>query len=119
MMSKSKHKVGDYRTPVVFYGLADDDFSPEPNSESKTESFKCLALCYSPSAKDYTIMNAHSVTEGMTIVIPDTRGEFVPDVSMTVKIEDYRFKNTEWNVVEVVPDLEENKYIKVVLGAVG
>ena len=74
MMSKSKHKVGDYRTPVVFYSLADDGFSPEPNSESKTESFKCLALCYSPSVKDYTIMNAHSVTEGMTIVIPDTRG---------------------------------------------
>ena len=63
-------------------------------------------------------MNAHSVTEGMTIIIPDTRGEFVPDTSMTVKIEDYRFKNTEWNVLEVVPDLEENKYIKVVLGAV-
>ena len=117
-MSRDKRKVGDYRTPVTFYGPGDDDFSPEPNSESKTEKFKCLALCYSPSAKDYTIMNAHSITEGMTIVIPDTRGEFVPDVSMTVEIEDYRFKNTDWNVVEVVPDLEENKYIKVVLGAV-
>lgn len=117
MMNKGKRKVGDYRTPVIFYG-PDDGFSPEPNSETKTEKFKCLALCYSPSVKDYTIMNAHSVTEGMTIVIPDTRGEFIPDTSMTVKIEDYRFKNTEWNVVEVVPDLEENKYIKVVLGAV-
>ena len=113
-MDKNKHKVGDYRTPVIFYGLADDGFSPEPNSESRAEKFKC----YSPSVKDYTIMNAHSVTEGMTIIIPDTRGEFVPDTSMTVKIEDYRFKNTEWNVLEVVPDLEENKYIKVVLGAV-
>ncbi len=118
MTTQNKRKVGDYRTPVTFYGTDDDDFNPEPNSEGTKKLFECLALCYSPSAKDYTIMNAHSVKEGMTIIIPDTRGEFLPDVSQTVEINDYRYKGTKWNVIEVIPDLEENRTIKIVLGAV-
>lgn len=112
-----KYNFGDFRIPVTFFGPSDLD-SPEPNITGTTEVFSALCFAYAPSAKDYTLLNSAGIKNGVTIVMPDTRGEFIPDVSMTAIINDYRYRNVEWNVIEVRPDFDNDRFITVVMGAI-
>lgn len=112
-------KTSDYRIPVTFYKPGDVD-SPEPNSSGWVEAFSCLCHAYSPSNKDMTVLDAHGTSRGLTIDIPDTKGEFVPDTSMQAVVSDYRYAQSsgyiEWNVIQVRDDFEKNVSIKIVLG---
>lgn len=37
---------------------------------------------------------------------------------MTVTISDYRYRGIEWNVLEVRPDFDDDRFVTIVLGAV-
>lgn len=112
-------KTNDFRIPVTFFKPGNLD-SPEPDSAGKIEVFSCLCHAYSPSTKDMTVLDAHGTQRGLTINIPDTKGEFIPDNSMTAVISDYRYTAgtgfIEWNVVQVRDDFEKNFSIKIILG---
>lgn len=114
---KQKYSFGDFRIPVTFFSASEID-SPEPSATGQTEVYSALCFAYSPSAKDYTVLNSAGVKQGVTIVMPDTRGQFIPDVSMTVVISDHRYQGIEWNVLEVRPDFDNDRFVTIVLGAV-
>lgn len=111
-----KFNFGDFRIPVTFFKENDED-TPEPNAVGQVEAFSALCFPYAPSAKDFQILNANGIKQGVTIVIPDTRCEFIPTVAMTAVISDYRYQGIEWNVIEVQPDFENDRFVKIVLGA--
>ncbi len=114
---EKRYSFGDFRIPVTFYGASEID-SPEPNATGQAELFSGLCFPYAPSSKDYTALSSAGIKRGVTIVIPDTRGEFVPDNSMTAVVDDYRYRGVEWNVIEVRPDFDNDRYITVVMGVV-
>lgn len=111
-----KVNVGDLKIPITFFEENDAD-TPEPNVVGKKEAFSALCFPYSPSVKDHQILNANGIKQGVTIVMPDTRGQFIPTIAMTAVISDYRYLGIEWNVIEVRPDFENNSFVTVVLGA--
>lgn len=116
---KKSLKTSDFKTPVTFFAQGNND-SPEPDTAGKTEVFSCLCHAYSPSNKDMTILDARGTQRGLTIDIPDTKGEFIPENSMTAIVSDYRYAENagfiEWNVVQVRDDFEKNFSIKIILG---
>ncbi|WP_244138522.1 hypothetical protein [Ligilactobacillus agilis] len=113
----NKYGFGDFRIPVTFYGPSNED-SPEPNSTGQEEVYSALCFAYAPSSKDYTILNDSGIKQGVTLIMPDTRGEFIPNSTMTAIISDYRYRNIEWNIIEVRPDFDENRFVTIVLGVI-
>lgn len=111
-----KVNFGDLRIPVTFFEENAID-TPEPNAQSQKEAFSALCFPYAPSTKDHEVLNANGIKQGVTIVMPDTRGQFIPTTAMTAVISDYRYQGIEWNVVEVRPDFENDRFVTVVLGA--
>lgn len=111
-----KVNFGDLRIPITFFEENDID-TPEPNAQGQKEAFSALCFPYAPSIKDHEVLNANSIKQGVTIVMPDTRGQFIPTTAMTAVISDYRYQGIEWNVVEVRPDFENDRFVTVVLGA--
>lgn len=106
---------GDLRTPIVFYKYAPVD-SPEPGESKKDILHKCYAEAYNPSMKDLEILKTKETKEAVTIRIRDTFGEYIPTNKHFAEIEDYRYKDKVFNVVEVAPDLKDNRFIKIILG---
>ncbi|WP_461240654.1 hypothetical protein [Paucilactobacillus sp. N302-9] len=115
-------KTSQLNTLVYFY--SQNSNGPEPGTHKGDELFHCLALAYDPSSKDQVVLDAHSVTEGLTIKIPDPLGDYIPSTSDLVEIQDYRYQNSDktfkqWNIVEVAHDFENNRFVKIILGRDG
>lgn len=106
---------GDLRTPVNFFEYKPND-GPEPGEEVKAELYRCTALIYSPSMKDNEILNAKGTKEGVTIKIRDPHTDYVPTNKHKVVIDDFRYEDKTWEIVNVSPDFESNAFIKIILG---
>ena len=106
---------GQLRTLATFYEQSSGD-SYEPGEQPTVPAAKAWAQVYAASTKDRTILSDNDRTSGITIKIRDTRGEFVPDPSKnTVILDDYRYQNVEWNIVDVRPDFDSDSFIVCVL----
>lgn len=81
--------------------------------------YECFSLAYNPSMKDMEILNAKGTKEGLTIKIRDPHQDYIPSNKHKVVIDDYRALpvGKEWEIVDVSPDFEDNRFIKIVLGA--
>lgn len=113
-------KTGQFNVPVYFY-TQNSNNGPEPGVAPGEELFHCLALMYDPSVKDQAILDSHQSSQGLTIKIPDPSGEYVPSNKHVVKVQDYRNLMSDgdyqlWNVLEITPDYEDNRVIKIILG---
>lgn len=108
---------GDLRTPVYFYAVTSDD-GIEPGEAPTLPVFMAWAQVYAASTKDNTILNTHDYTAGVTIKIRDTEGEFVPDPNLnSAYIDDVRYSKIEdWDIIDVRPDFEDDRFIVCVLG---
>ncbi|MGY3766942.1 phage head-tail adapter protein [Vagococcus vulneris] len=110
-----KITAGDLRTPVVFFEYQQtDEF--EPTESKKEELFKCLALAYNPSMKDIELLKVSDTKEGLTIKIRDPKQSYQPMNNHMVEIHDYRYEGKVFNIVDVSYDMENNEFIKVILG---
>lgn len=112
---KKKVTSGDLRTLVTFFEYKASD-GPEPGDEEKEILFETMAEVYNPSMKDFEIMNAKGTKEAVTINIRDTRGAYLPSNKHKAVLNDYRYENKVWEIVDVRNDLKENEFIKIILG---
>lgn len=115
---KPKINSGNLRTPVQFWRFVPND-GPEPMEEKREKLYECFCLAYNPSMKDMEILNAKGTNEGLTIKIRDPHQDYIPTNKHKVIIDDYRVlpKGKEWEIVDVSTDFEDNRFIKIVLGA--
>lgn len=114
---KPKITAGDLHTPVVFYeSVPDDDFFPGESDDQ--ELYHCTAEIYNPSMKDRDILNSVETEQAVTINIRDPRGDYVPTNKHVVEIDDYRYKNIRWNILDVRNDFANNAFITLLLGVV-
>ncbi|WDF81815.1 phage head-tail adapter protein [Lacticaseibacillus pabuli] len=106
---------GQLRTLATFYEQSSGD-SYEPVEEPTVVVTQAWAQVYGASTKDRTILSDNDRKSGITIKIRDSRGEFVPDPSKhTVVLDDYRYQNVEWNILDVRPDFDNDSFIVLVL----
>lgn len=106
---------GELRTYVTFYDKQSS--GPEPSQISGAKLFECTAEVYKPSMKDLEIMKANGTEKGVTIIIRDPLADYLPTNKHKVTIHDRRFQDVEWEITDIRPDLQNNKFITILLGA--
>ncbi|WP_348922073.1 phage head-tail adapter protein [Enterococcus rotai] len=111
----SKIVAGDLNTPVTFFEFKPTK-GPEPGEEEKEILFRCTALVYNPSMKDRDILNVSGTKEAVTIKIRDPFTDYLPNNKHKVELEDYRYASKVWEIVDVAPDVENNDFVKIILG---
>lgn len=105
---------GELRTPVTFFQY-EPVSGPEPGQKQKAELYKCFAEVYSPSQKDLTILGGTGTSEDVTIRIRNTGGEYTPTNKHFVELFDYRYNGKVFNVANVRHDMQDNKFLTIVL----
>lgn len=108
---------GDLRTPVTFFDYKPKD-GPDPEETEKSTLHKCHAEIYSPSMKDLEKLKSSETKQALTIKIRDSKGEYVPSNKHFVEINDYRYRGITWNIIDVVFDMTDNSFIKLILGVI-
>lgn len=110
-----KTGAGELKTPVSFYEK--ENSGPDPNSsEGLAKLYKCTAEIYSPSMKDREVMKVNGVKQGVTIIIRDPLQSYIPRNNHLVQIEDFRYEDITWEIVEIRPDIQNNQFITILLG---
>ena len=113
---KPKIDSGDLRTKVEFWRKTGS--GPLPGSSTEKKEYECMAQVYNPSMKDMEILSVKGTKEGLTIKIRDPHEDYLPLNTDFVKVDDYRYGiEKEWNIVDVSFDFEDNRFVKIVLGA--
>lgn len=106
---------GELRIPVVFYLFAPDP-GPEPGESRKRILHACMCEAYNPSIKDRTILDTTGTREAVTIKIRDPKEEYLPSNKHFAELDDRRFAGTVFSILDVRPDLKENRFITILLG---
>lgn len=106
---------GSLRTPATFYEFTPDN-GPEPGQNKKNTLHECFAEIYNPSMKDMEIMKATGTKEAITLRIRDAGKEYVPTNKHFFEVSDYRYTGKVFNIISVAPDIQNNKFIKVIGG---
>lgn len=113
---KPEITAGSLNTPVEFWAFKPSD-SPDPGEEEEIKLYNCTCLVYNPSSKDRDIMSVKSTKEAVTIKIRDPYTDYLPENKHKVKLDDFRYKDKVWEVVDFAPDIENNDFVKFILGA--
>lgn len=108
---------GNLRTPITFYQYQPTD-GPEPGEEKETVLHQCLCEAYNPSMKDLSIMDTTGTKEAVTVKIRDTLGEYLPTNKHSAFLDDYRYQDKKFSVMDVRPDTTDNRFIIILLGVV-
>lgn len=108
---------GDLKTPVTFFKQSGS--GPERGRGTPNEIYHCTAEVYSPSMKDIEVMKVRQFTKGVTIKIRDPLEDYVPQSEHLVEVHHPRYKNRTWEVKDVRPDIQDGRFITILLGAEG
>lgn len=106
---------GRLKTPVTFFEYG-PVAGPEPGEEQRSVLFFCYAEVYNPSMKDLTVLDGKGTKEAATIRIRDTSGEYVPTNKHFAELTDYRYTDKVFSVIDVRPDLTDNRFVTILLG---
>lgn len=106
---------GELNTPVSFFEFKPSD-GPEPGEEEKKELYSCTCLVYNPSSKDRDILQSKGTKEAVTIKIRDPYTDYLPSNKHKVILDDFRYKDKVWDIVDHAPDIENNDFVKIILG---
>lgn len=110
-----KITAGALNTPVSFFEFKPSD-GPEPVEEEKEELYNCTCLVYNPSSKDRDILQSKGTKEAVTIKIRDPYTDYLPSNKHKVILDDFRYKDKVWDIVDHAPDIENNDFVKIILG---
>lgn len=106
---------GELNTPVSFFEFKPSD-GPETGEEEKEELYNCTCLVYNPSSKDRDILSGKGTKEAVTIKIRDPYTDYLPSNKHKVILDDFRYKDKVWDIVDHAPDIENNDFVKIILG---
>lgn len=112
---KPKTGTGDLRTPVTFFAM-EPDSGPEPGGSRRQVLHGCMCEAYNPSMKDLSILDTTGTKEAVTIRIRDTAGEYVPTNKHSAELGDYRYTGKVFSILDVRPDLKDNRFTTILLG---
>lgn len=108
---------GRLRTPVTFYTATIEE-GLDGRDTAYEQAFFCLAESYGSSTKDIEIATSKGKRATTTLRIRDPLGDYQPDVTHFVSLDDFRYQGKMWEIVDVRPDLVEQAFIVIVLGGV-
>ncbi len=115
LQSSNRTNNGTMRTLVTFQGEGLDT-SPDAREGALIDIFKTYADVYNPSNKDLTILGSQNVKNGVTLKIRDPLSAYQPKNDDKVIIDDPRYSDKVWNILDIQPDFHDRTFLKIILG---
>lgn len=117
---RMKTGAGELRTPVFFYEYMPVE-GPEPGDKELKLLHKSMAEVYNPSMKDWELLNTKNTKRAVTINIRDPLQDYQPTNKHIVEVQDIHFVDKpktfiRWNVIDVQPNPQDSRLIKIILG---
>ncbi|PGR01346.1 phage head completion protein [Priestia megaterium] len=109
----------DLRTWLTFYKLEKKKSTTPTSEKEQITLYECWAKIDQVWSKDFEIAKANGTLSDLTITIRDTHGEFIPTNKQHISINAPEYKNTVFNIKQVMPDLQTRGFIKIIAEVVG
>ncbi|KST92871.1 hypothetical protein [Lactococcus lactis] len=106
---------GTMRTPVTFYGPGLDN-SLDGRDGLGEKLYRAYAEVYNPSNKDRQVLTAKGVHRAVTVRIRDPLSSYQPENKQLAKIDDLRYSDIDWQVVDFHPDFQDRQFLVILLG---
>ncbi|HGN7117997.1 TPA: hypothetical protein ACKW5T_002523 [Staphylococcus aureus] len=89
---------------------------PYPDEEEEMKLYSCFCKIYNLSMKDREILKTTDSKTGLTIIIRDSKGEYLPQTNHLVKINGVIYSEKLFNIEEIRTNTPNVGYTTVVLG---
>lgn len=109
--SRKRTNAGTLRTPALFFEAHNS--TPEPNSIQLDLVYRCFGEIYNPSTKDVSVLHGHDVSDGLTLIIRNTQGQFIPTLDHIVQIQNEFYNDVKFKIVSISP--QDSSFIKLIL----
>ncbi|MTV20879.1 hypothetical protein [Staphylococcus delphini] len=88
---------------------------PYPNDVEEKWLYGCFCKLYSPSMKDREVLKATDSKIGVTLIMRNAHGDYVPNTKHVVKIDKPIYTGMLFNIEEIREDTPARSYVTVVL----
>lgn len=109
--------LNDLTTRILIHGMKPSD-GPEAGEEESGIVYECWAGIDAVRMRDYEQAKANNTMEDLNLFIRDTRGTFIPTNKHTISILDQLYEGRMYNIKSVQPDLQNKRFITIVVGLV-
>ena len=106
---------GELRTRVTFFEFAPND-GPIPGEKKEKILYETWAKVDEVWTKDIELAKAKRTLSDVTIDIRDTHGEYITTNKHYIKIHAPEYEDLNYNIKQVMPDLQYRDFIKIVAG---
>ncbi|MDM8098663.1 MULTISPECIES: phage head completion protein [Oceanobacillus] len=104
---------GQLRTPITFYEYAPND-GPEPGESQKSVLYECMCKVDRVWLKDLELAKSNGTLSDITITIRDPQGDYRPNNTHYLEIDDVDYKDLPYNIVTAQPNLQDRRFIDIV-----
>lgn len=106
---------GTMRTPITFYGPGLDD-TLDGRDEIGEKLYRTYGEIYNPSNKDRQVLTAKGVHRAVTVRIRDPLTTYQPENKQLAEIDDARYSDVNWEIVDYHPDFQDRQFLVILLG---
>ncbi|WP_112181382.1 head-tail adaptor protein [Paraliobacillus zengyii] len=104
---------GELRTPITFFEYTPNP-GPEPGEKEETTLYECMAKIDEVWMKDVELAKSNGTLSDITIVIRDPLQDYIPTDKHYILIDHPQYKDNRYNVKQVQPDPQNNRFINVI-----
>ena len=106
---------GTMRTSVSFF-KSGIDTSLDGREEPAEKLYSAYSEIYNPSNKDRQILTSKGVHRAVTIRLRDPLTTYQPNSKHFAKIDDPRYSDKDWEIIDFHPDYQERQFLVILLG---
>lgn len=103
----------DLKTPVTFCEFEPND-GPMPGEEEKKTLYKTWAKVDDIWLKDMELAKSTGTINDLIITIRDPMYDYVPTNEHYVSIDDPHYRDKQYRIKHVQPDVQDRNYINIV-----
>lgn len=105
-------RISDLNTRITFYEYEEND-GPEPGEKEKKELYKCWGKVQDVTMKDLERSRMNETKLDVTVTIREPWKRYRPTNKHYIEIHAPEFEDEHYNIVEVVPDLQNRQFVKI------
>lgn len=108
-----KYHAEEFRTPFILYSKK--RISQTSQKQRLTKLMSGLALTYAPSAKDRDVLGERMQSTSLTLIMPQQNSLEITTDTIIGITEPRLNSDGFFDVIEVVPDIANGRYLKLLL----
>lgn len=104
---------GELRTPIYFYEFVAND-GPEPGGSTSEKVFTAWAKIEEVWLRDVEQAKSTGTLSDITVIMRDPQADFIPTNFHFFSIDAPEYRDREYNVKHVQPDLQHRDFINII-----